>query len=246
MLDQIVDAAGEFAPSALIALVVLARRGFQRAWIVVLVGALYLADAFLLNIRVWLPGLPHPPGAWNWDGKLAALLLALVVLAVLPTRLRAQVGIFRIPHRATWIPLIAIAGAICALAFARTALFSSSAPFEIETIAFQATMPGLHEELAFRGVWWVLLAFALDPGQISEGKIPRWTLLATSLLFGAVHAIDLTAQGEVAIDWLFFAATALSGWLYGLLQGIGRAIWIPVVAHNLANIIIYAWQMSMP
>jgi membrane protease YdiL (CAAX protease family) len=170
----------------------------------------------------------------------------LAVLAVLPTRLRAQVGVFRIPQRSAWLPLIAITSAVCALSFARTAFFGTSTPLQIETIAFQATMPGLHEELAFRGVWWVLLALALDPGQINEGKIPRWTLFATTLLFGAVHAIDLTPQGELAINWLFFGATAMSGLLYGLLQGIGRAIWIPVIVHNLANTIIYGWQMSMP
>jgi hypothetical protein len=246
MQDQFADAIAEFGPTAVIALLVLARKGFKNAWAPVLVAALFLADTGLLDIRAWLPGIHVPAGNWNWEGKGAAFLFALAALAVLPERLWAQVGLFAVPRRSAWLPLTLLSLVICGLVLARTVYFGAPEPFRLETIAFQATLPGLHEELTFHGVWWVLFALALDPGRIADGKIPWWTLLATTVLFGAVHAVDLTQQGALTINWPFFAATAMSGFLYGLLQGIGRTVWIPILVHNLANTIIYAWQMSLP
>lgn len=245
MLNQFVDALGEFGPTAIIALSVLAGRRFERGWLLAAVAVLFLADAFLLDIRSWLPGAQLPSAAWNWQGKVAALLFALTTLAVLPTPLLSQVGLFAVPPRSARPRLTALAVIVCGLALARSVCFGAPEPFSIETIVFQATMPGLHEETTFHGLWWVLLALALDPGRIASGKIPWWTLVATTLLFGAVHAVDLTPLGALTINWAFFAATAMSGFLYGLLQGIGRAVWIPIVVHNLANTVIYAWQMTL-
>lgn len=54
-------------------------------------------------------------------------------------------------------------------------------------------MPSLHEELTFRGVWWVLLALAIDR---TDGEGVQWKALAvTTLLFGSVHAVDLSVDG---------------------------------------------------
>lgn len=246
MLAEVVDALGEFAPAAAIAVLVLAGRRFERAWALPLVFALFVADALLLDIHAWYPDAPLPSGVWNWQGKITALLFALSALALLPRARLAEVGLFVMPPKSAWPRLLTIAVVICALALARSIYFGKPEPFSVETLAFQATMPGLHEEMTFRGLWWVLFALALDPGRTTAGKFPWWTLAATTMLFAAAHAIDLTPQGTFTIEWPFFAATAVSGALYGLLQGIGRAIWIPILVHNLANTLIYAWQMSLP
>lgn len=246
MLVLFIDAVGEFAPAAAIAVLALVSRRFERAWVVPLVFALFVADALMLDIRSWAPDAPLPSGVWNWQGKIAALLLALSALAILPATQLSEVGLFAAPPRSARPRLLTLAAVVCGLALARSVYFGGSEPFSAETLAFQATMPGLHEELTFRGLWWVLFAFALDPGRIAQGKIPWWTLAATTVLFAAVHAIDLTPQGAFKIEWPFFAATAISGVLYGLLQAIGRAVWIPILVHNLANTLIYAWQMSLP
>lgn len=244
MLALFVDAAGEFAPAAAIVVLALAGRRFERAWVLPMVFALFVADALLLDIHSWLPNAPLPSGVWNWQGKIAALLLALSALAVLPATLLSEVGLFAVPPKPAWPRLFTLAAVVCGLALARSIYFGGAEPFSVETLAFQATMPGLHEEMTFRGLWWILFAVALDPGRIAEGKIPWWTLATTTVLFAAVHAIDLTPQGVFKIEWPFFAATAISGVLYGFLQAVGRAVWIPILVHNLANTLIYAWQMS--
>lgn len=235
MFETIVAAAGELAPAALIVIVVLAARRLEGAWAAGLFVLLFFADALLLNIRTLAPGLPLPASPWNWAGKLAAFGLALGALALLPAPLRTQAGLFRLPPRKAVLPLIIVSLATIGLALARTVAFAQHQVLDGETLLFQATMPGLHEELTFRGVWWILLTRALEPAKAETG-IPWRTLATTTILFGAVHAIALTPTGALSINWLFFAATALSGLLYGLLQGLGRAVWIPILTHNLVNV----------
>lgn len=242
MTAILLTAAAQFAPAATLALVMLLGRPVRGIGMIALIAALYFADALLLNIRTLAPTLAIPGESWNWEGKIAAALFAVVALLAMPKSMRANVGLFATPARSAWPRIAVLSVVVCGLALARTIAFGQAQTFNAETLAFQATLPGLHEELTFRGVWWVILAVALDPGRIAEGKTPWRTLLVMTTLFGAVHAIAFNG-GALSVDWLFFAATAASGLLYGLLQGAARAVWIPILVHNLCNVLIYAWQV---
>lgn len=244
MAGLLADAAGELAPAGLIVLALLAWRRGRHVRAAVAFVALYFADAVVTGIGVWAPGLQVPGSGWNWTGKAAGLLLAAGAFLMLPAAMRGQVGLFRLPPRRRWLELAFVTGVLVTFAVGRTLAFSGGAPFSVETLAFQASMPGLHEEMTFRGVWWVLLAAVLDRGE-REDSFPWWTLIATTLLFGCVHAVDVTETG-IRIEWLFLAATLVSGLLYGLLQGLGRALWVPVLAHGLVNVAISLCQMFVP
>ena len=43
----------------------------------------------------------------------------------------------------------------------------------------------------------------------------------------------------ITIRWEAFIWLAVSGVVFGLLQGIGRALWVPIAVHNLSNAIGY-------
>jgi membrane protease YdiL (CAAX protease family) len=109
---------------------------------------------------------------------------------------------------------------------------------------FEATLPGVQEELSFRGVWWVLLLSAFQNPTNSD-RFPRETLVVTTILFGSVHALHILPGGGISIDWLIFAATATSGFFYGLIQANGKSLWIPISVHTAANLAILAVQSVM-
>ncbi|MFT3811233.1 MAG: CPBP family glutamic-type intramembrane protease [Micropepsaceae bacterium] len=243
MLGSLLDAVAELAPAGVLILIALAGRGFARWPFALAFVALYFGDAVLLNLRDWSPWPPVMGGAWNWDGKAAALALALAAIVCLPAGVRGEIGLARAPERGVRGRLWLIGLIVVGIAAARTLAFSGHQPFDPETLAFQATMPGLHEELTFRGLWWVLLLPVLDGGRAGQGRLPWGTLAVTTILFGSVHAIDLTPAGAFSFNALFFAATAVSGLLYGLLQAIGRCVWVPVIAHAAANLAIVLVQM---
>jgi hypothetical protein len=242
MLRLFADAAVAFLPAFALLLVIMLAKG-RRDWAAVaLFAMLYFIDAALLQISHWAPQSAIAGTHWNWPGKIASALFAFGALAVVPRALFDQVGLFRAPPRAAWPRLIGLIAAIVAFAVLRGQL--GHEPFNLETLAFQATLPGLSEEPAYRGVWWILLAAAIDRTALANGRIPWATLAVTSLLFGCVHGLGLTGEGALRVDGLAIASTAVSGALYGLLQGSGRALWLTIVAHNLSNVILIAFQMA--
>lgn len=207
-----------------------------------LFAALYFLDAACLQISHWLPEAAIPGSHWNWVGKFASLFLGLGALAVLPRRAFDEVGLFRIPERTAWPRLLAILVGVVAFAVVRGRL--GHEPFALEAVAFQATMPGLSEELAYRGIWWIILATAFDQPALDARRIPWSAFVVTTVLFASVHGVTLDAHGALAFDWFALAATSVAATLYGLLQAIGRALWLPIVAHNLSNVVLIVLQTS--
>jgi hypothetical protein len=202
-----------------------------------LLGSLYLVDFALLRLPVWMPEAGVFGGHWNWDGKIASILFGLACLALLPTALYARVGLFAWPPRGAWFPLTVIVLIFCARAVL-IAKFGDP-PFDLETVVYQATLPGIDEELSFRGVWWALLAASLDPSRAETGRVPWTTLAITSLWFGWVHAAGVSDAGVVMVDWDAFQGPALGGFVFGVLQGLGRALWVPIAVHNFSNTVLY-------
>lgn len=238
VLDVLVELA---APLAIVVLGMLATRSKDVALLPLLI-ALGVLDGFALNVHQWATPTVFIGAQWNWDGKIAALLLALGCLLFAPRAYLDQLGLLRGPAPGSGRALLLISGVIFAYAIARG--FMGSMPYDAETIAFQSTMPGLHEEFTFRGLWWIVIAQSLERETVEAGKIPRWTLLATTAWFAAVHGVDWSAAQGLSINWFAIGVTAFSGALYGLLMAIGRCVWVPVLVHNLSNVILHALQMA--
>jgi len=112
------------------------------------VFAVYLAlDDFTTGLPNLVKTLDVIPGKWNWTGKVFSLLLSAIVIFALKLSLDA-VGFRKQENsKITWIAvgLFIVWGTCLGL------LFKPGAP-DLETLAFQATMPGIAEEIAFRGI----------------------------------------------------------------------------------------------
>jgi len=196
-----------------------------------LLSALYLgADDFVTGLPTQVSGLDILGGRWNWTGKFASLLLssaAIVGFGLSP----ATVGLtFRQRHAKTGLIGIAcfiVWGACLGL------LFHPGAP-DAETLAFQATMPGLAEELVCRGIVpALLLGLIRSKGPVSD--TPWAVNLATSVMFGVWHGLSYS-HGRFGFDpmpALFpFIGSIPGGWL----RFKTGSLVVPVLGHGLANV----------
>jgi len=242
MLRFLVEPIVAALPAFILLILIMIAKSRRDVGAAALLFALYLVDALCLQISHWLPQTAVAGTHWNWSGKIASALFALGALSVLPQTAFNQVGLFRWPEPSAWLRILVILAFIVGFAVARGQL--GHEPFSLETLAFQATMPGLAEETAYRGVWWIVLALALDRPAIDNGTTPWSTLIVISLLFASVHSISLSESGAVLIDAPAAAATALAATLYGLLQSTGRALWLTILAHNLSNVILFVLQTT--
>jgi hypothetical protein len=123
-------------------------------------GLPYTAEIFDLN-----------PAQWNWAGKVYSILLSAAVIAGLGMSARAT-GLV-LPRRNVKAGIVALV-LLIPLGVVLALVFEPELP-TAETLAFQLLMPGLAEELAFRGIAPALL-LGLIRGK-SPGPETPWVVV---------------------------------------------------------------------
>jgi uncharacterized protein len=206
------------------------RKHFDWRWLLVAAGLLVLNNLLLANFYRLVPNLFG--GSYNWQGKLLALAgtLAIASTSAFGWRrcymtLTQQAGSLRVV-----IPGILV---YCLFPIAVALAFSSDPP-TLEDIGFQLTLPGIEEELFFRGV----LLFALD--KALRGRVRflgvdwGWGAVLSSLAFGLGHALDF-GGGSFSFDPLTMALTALPSFVGVWVVYRTKSLLFPVLLHNFGN-----------
>jgi membrane protease YdiL (CAAX protease family) len=193
--------------------------------------AIYLGvDDFVTGVPSMIKDLDILGGHWNWTGKLLSLILSALIITAL--RLSSATVGLTFTQRHTRIGVIALVlfivwGTCLGL------LFKPGAP-DAETLAFQAFMPGLSEELVYRGIVPALLLGLVRRTGPVEG-MPWAVILVSSAVFGIWHGLNYSDAkfGFDVMSGLFpFIGSIPGGWLRFKTGG----LFFPVLAHGLANL----------
>jgi membrane protease YdiL (CAAX protease family) len=111
---------------------------------------------------------------------------------------------------------------------------------DAETLLFQAVVPGLDEELIFRGVLLALLDQAFLARWRLAGAELGWGTVAVSLLFGAVHGVGFDSRWHLDLHLLSVAFTTMASLVYCWLRARTGSLLFPVLTHNASNFILFA------
>ncbi|WP_434405728.1 CPBP family intramembrane glutamic endopeptidase, BDIM_20840 family [Sphingobium sp. DN12] len=209
------------------------RRGFRPGWLLVAAALVAANDALLTRAYRHIPDL-IPAAGWNWQGKLLALALTLLV-AALPAFGWKRVGLTLRQARGSLTAALPVALLYCAF-FTALALYFPDDPSSAEEIAFQLTMPGLEEEPFYRGI----LLFALDRAFTRRvhflGVDWGWGVLLSCGLFGLAHAFGYSG-GHFSFDPMVMALTAIPSLLAVWLRLRTGSLLLPILLHNFGNAI---------
>lgn len=200
-----------------------------------LVGALFLADLVL----VYLPLAYGSKGmVWAWQGKIFETAAFLGIAAAM--KLKDKAGIV-MPRRMIWIPLGILLGFLYSTGdFWK--FFSGSyeaRKSDLNIISYELTMPGIAEELSFRGVMLGIMDDAFGRPVKFLGETFGVGYVATTLLFLLGHALmfdehwKLVFAVETIPDFLFF------GTLMCWLRYRSGSILPCVLVHNVNNAICF-------
>lgn len=206
------------------------RRNFSARWLVIAAALVAINDALLTRGYGLLPDVVG--GTWNWQGKFMALAATLAV-AALPAFGWRQVGL-TLSHTAGSLKATApVATAYCAF-FVIIALLFPAEPASAEDVAFQLTMPGIEEELFYRGI----LLFALDRAFRGRKRFLGvdwgWGAVLSCMLFGMTHAFGY-ADGAFSFDPLTMALTAIPSFIAVWIRLRTGSLLLPVLLHNFGN-----------
>lgn len=205
-----------------------ARTRLRPGWLLAALALMLLRDALVMRGYGLLPELV--PGAWNWTGKLLVIVVLLPIAAA-PAFGWRRCGLTLRQARgapAAWW----LFGAVAALLFGLAFHLGDGAD-DAATIAFQWTMPGLEEELFYRGVLLLALCRAVGDGDRPWLDI-GWGGVLSSIAFGLGHALFWRADGP-AFDAMAMLMTAAPALLLVWFRHRTGSLVLPVLAHNVAN-----------
>ncbi len=233
-MDGLIGIAGVVAilwvMSGLIALI--GRGGVLYRWVLAATAFVIVNDALLTNVYGVLPDLIG--GDWNWQGKLLAAAASLTIAALPALGWRAS-GLTLSQAKGSLVPACLVSllyiGFFAALALA----FPNGKP-SFETLAFQMTMPGLEEEIFYRGTLLLMLARAFTGRRTFLGVDWHWGAILSSVLFGLVHAFSFS-DGAFSLDVLTMVLTSVPSLIGVWLVLKTRSVLFPVGLHNFGNTI---------
>ena len=171
---------------------------------------------------------------WNWEGKVLAVLLSLAV-ASLPIIGWKRAGLTLEQDRRGLAGALVLSGLLVAL-FLGLALYFPGQGFDLDSLAFQLTMPGLDEELFYRGVLLLMLNEAFGKPVRILGAWMGWGAVLSSLAFGLTHALGY-ADGGFTFEPLLMATTSVSALLLVWLREKTGSVLLPILLHNYGNAI---------
>lgn len=207
-------------------------RSVSWQWLAITAGLVLLNDALLTKAYGLIPDLL--PGRWNWQGKILALAATLAIAAA-PRFGWQHAGITTRQAPGSLRAAIPVSLLYCAFFLVIALIFPDDPPTG-ETIAFQLTMPGLEEELFYRG----LLLLALDRAFTARKRLLGvdwgWGAIVSCALFGLTHAFGY-ADGSYSFDPIYMALTAIPSLIAVWLRLRTGSVLIPVLLHNFGNAI---------
>ncbi|HSC61219.1 MAG TPA: CPBP family intramembrane glutamic endopeptidase [Rhizomicrobium sp.] len=212
-----------------------------RRWIPVVI-LMSVLDSVATLLPVYVHTLQFPNVHWNWGGKVLdiAVMLVVAMIFIMATRFTARdFGLTFRQAPGTWRAIVfMMVPYLIIIAVLTAKYFGETQPQTAETIWYEATMPGLAEELLWRGILLAILdrmftaRLRLANAEIGYGAI------ALTLVFALVHGIHFDKTLTVQTDWMNALMAGVTGFALVWLRLRTKSLVLPVVLHNATNVIL--------
>lgn len=199
---------------------------------------LFLADNYLQIFSKEL--IPDFLGLkFSWIGKFLSLALSLGFIFYVDKNERKEIGFTSsatTKNQVKYGVLVFLGFLIFDFIF-KFILFPKGGAFDLETFAFQATMPGLTEELLYRGIYLWIFDKVFVPKWNVRGIRFGWGFVIVTLLFGVAHGVVLTSDYHFSVDLVtIIYLTLISSLSLGILRKFSGNLIYPVLGHNVINV----------
>lgn len=198
---------------------------------IILFGLIYAVYQTVLILPKLSETFNFIGGNWNWDGKIYGILFG-TICYFLFRKYFSENNFFTLRQKKENFRAVLIVTIISVLVVAIIAYFTGKDELSLETLAFQLTMPGIDEEIMFRGILFGLLLTAL---QEKIGFLGNPAIWLTAILFGFVHALSLEKDYSINFEPIYFLHTAIGGFIFGWITLRTQSILLAVLAHGFAN-----------
>lgn len=197
----------------------------------------YLVYYFALTLRYHFDCFDIIKGNWNWEGKIYGVIWGVAAYFIF-RRQFADNNFFTLKQNKQGLKsALRVVAVIISISILGGVV--KDRDFNLETLIFQISMPGIDEEIMYRGVLLGLMCSVLRTG----GK--AWSnpaIVINGVLFGLVHALSFR-DGAMQFYTMNFVWTGLLGYGFGYITIKTRSILIPMLTHNLYNFLLNLLSM---
>lgn len=196
---------------------------------VLCIVACYLIYYFALTLQYHFDCFNLINGNWNWDGKIYGIACGVAMYFIFRRQFNEN-NFFTLKQNKEGIKS-ALKFVVVILSIAILGGVVNEKEFNLETLLFQISMPGIDEEIMYRSVLLGLMCSALRTGG-AAWRNPA--IIINAVLFGLVHSLTL-GDGALQFNSVNFIWTAILGYSFGYITIKTRSILIPMLTHNLYN-----------
>lgn len=169
--------------------------------------------------------------SWNWDGKIYGIICG-VICYLFFKKYFEENNFFTLKQSKDNFRG-ALFGTIGIVLLSTLIWFLlGNSEFNLETLLFQISLPGIDEEIMFRGILLGLLTTSL------KSKVPflgNPSVLLTAVLFGFMHALTLSENFSISFNSFYFIQTGFAGYVWGWITLKSRSILLAILSHNFSN-----------
>lgn len=175
---------------------------------------------------------------WSWQESVLSTAWPFLLIAFTPGISLVSIGVAS-RFRPGWLKPSIVAGSLALAVPAIFFLLGARKKLDAGSWVYLLIMPGLAEELVFRGVFQSLLNRVFGkPWRLANAEF-GWGLIITSVLFAGSNgliAVDPRLHARVVLPAAIapFMMSLVSGWIRERTD----SIWPSVFGHNLSNIAI--------
>ena len=198
----------------------------------------FLADSYLQFLSHEFFSLEVIGLKFAWIGKFSSLLLSLIIIFTISKQNREEIGFTMKTNnkKQVKIGILVFLGFLLFDLIFKLVLFPKGGSFDFETFAFQGSMPGLTEEITYRGIQLWMLNKAFPTKWNFKGVAFGWGFVIVTIFFGAAHGIVLTENYEFKFDIITIVyLTLISSFSLGFLRKFTGNLIYPVLGHNAIN-----------
>jgi len=199
-------------------------------------GFAFLVYFLLLRSRGVIPNPAFMDElTFNWFGKTLSVAGTIAMLYFLPRVGFRAAGLTWKQNKGSLGPVIQTGGLVLLFTTGGAFVAASSPDTSAEHLLWQATMPGLDEELFMRGLVLLLFHQAFGKGLNVMGADTGWGFWLAVAIFGLIHGVTVQG-GELAVNLLAILGTGFMGFVLTWMRERTGSLVIPIVFHNISNV----------
>jgi hypothetical protein len=179
----------------------------------------------------------------GWSGKLYSIVVMVMLLFLTRKVFSKEESGFTFRQTPSSILPACIVTLLLAAWALLVGVSSPKGKFDLPTLAYLAIMPGLNEELVYRGILLAILIRIL-PGNLKLWGTPLgWGIIVASLLFGLLHGFWVDKDLTVHIELIALRNAVISGLIFAWLRARSGSLVMPVIAHGLEDFLLFLPRM---